>query len=104
MSYAAFRFFVTEIKPWIRLKSLMFVRKPMHVDMIVSIVVFRLAHGLFATLLADKFGVRTSTIHKYIDLVINDIVPPPTEMNIHTFQRGFLPPHILLNLNIRSHN
>jgi predicted DNA-binding transcriptional regulator YafY len=38
--------------------------------MIVGIVVFRLAHGLSARLLADRFGVGASTIRKYVDLVV----------------------------------
>ena len=70
MPYAAFRFFVTEIEPWIRPKSLMFVQEPPPVDMIVGIVVFRLAHGFSARLLADRFGVGASTIRKYVDLVV----------------------------------
>jgi hypothetical protein len=48
----------------------MFVRKFLHVDMIVGIVVFRLAHGLSARLVADRFGVGASTIRKYVDIVI----------------------------------
>ena len=48
----------------------MFVREPLPVDMIVGIVVFRLAHGLSAILLADRFGVGASTIRKYVDLVV----------------------------------
>jgi hypothetical protein len=48
----------------------MFVREPLPVDMIVDIVVFRLAHGLFVRFLADEFGVRTSTIRKYVVLVV----------------------------------
>ena len=70
MPYAAFRFLVTEIEPWIRPESLVFVREPLPVDMIVGIVVFRLAHGLSARLLADRFGVGASTIRKYVDLVV----------------------------------
>ena len=70
MSYAAFRFIVTEIEPWIRSESLVFVREPLPVHMIVGVVVFRLAHGLSARLLADRFGVGASTIRKYVDLVV----------------------------------
>ena len=66
MPYAAFRFLVTEIEPWIRPESILFVREPLHVDMIVGIVVFRMAHGLSARLLADRFGVGASTIRKYV--------------------------------------
>jgi hypothetical protein len=41
--------------------------------MIVGIVVFRLAYHLSARLLADRFGVKASTIRKYVDLVVGDL-------------------------------
>ena len=71
MPYAAFQFLVTKIEPWIRLESLMFIQEPLHVDMIVGIVVFCLAHGLSARLLADRFGVEASNYRKYVDLVVD---------------------------------
>ena len=69
MPYAAFRLFFTEIEPWIRPEYFVFVQEPLPIDMIVGIVVFRLAHGLSARLLADRFEVGSSIIRKYVDLV-----------------------------------
>ena len=70
MPYAAFRFLATEIEPWIRTEFLVFVQDPLHVELIVDIVVFHLAHGFSVRLSADRFGVGTSTIRKYVDLVV----------------------------------
>ena len=70
MPYAAFRFLATEIEPWIRTEFLVFVQDPLHVELIVDIVVFHLAHGFNVRLSADRFGVGTSTIRKYVDLVV----------------------------------
>ena len=51
--------------------------------MIVGVVVFRLAHGFSARLLADRFGVGASTIRKYVDLVVRVLSYKQFFLNIY---------------------
>jgi len=69
MSYACFVYVVEELRPFIQSDCGFFVRAPLEVDRAVALVIFRLAHGLSARQVAEKYNVGASTVGKYTLIV-----------------------------------
>jgi hypothetical protein len=51
-----------------------FVRAPLEIRKIVGIVLYRLAHGITAEIIADRFNVGASTVRKYMGIVLDALV------------------------------
>eukprot|EP01018_Ginkgo_biloba_P006263 Gb_03989 [translate_table: standard] len=69
MSYACFLYVVEELRPFIQSDCSFFVRAPLEVERAVALVIFRLAHGLSARQVAEKYNVGASTVGKYTLIV-----------------------------------
>lgn len=65
MSYACFIYVVEELRPFIQSECSVFARAPHEVERAVALVIFRLAHGLSARQVAEKYDVGASTVGKY---------------------------------------
>ena len=74
MSYASFMYLVSELEPYLQSTSIHFVRAPLEFRKVVSIVLYRLAHGITAKIIADRFNVGASTIRKYMRIVLDALV------------------------------
>ena len=69
MSFLAFEDFVSELTPFLRPTANMFVRPPVPIRKQVSLVVYRLAHGLSCKAMDNLYGCGASTIRKYTLIV-----------------------------------
>ncbi len=74
MSYASFMYLVSELDPYLQSTSIHFVRAPLEIRKVDGIVLYRLAHGIIAKFLANRFNVGASTIRKYIRIVLDVLV------------------------------
>lgn len=69
MSYGCFLYVVEELRPFIQSESKFCVRAPLEVERAVAMVLYRLAHGLSAREVAEKYNVGPSTVGKYTLIV-----------------------------------
>ena len=69
MSYLAFEHLVSELTLFLRPSAHMFVRPPIPIRKQVSLVVYRLAHGLSCKAMDSLYGCGESTIRKYTLIV-----------------------------------
>lgn len=69
MSYACFLYVVEELRPFIQSESKIYVRAPLEIDRAVAMVLYRLAQGLSAREVAEKYNVGASTVGKYTLIV-----------------------------------
>ena len=74
MSYASFMYLVSELEPYLQSSSIHFVRAPLEIRKAVGIVLYRLAHGITAEVIADRFNVGASTVRKYMRIVLDALV------------------------------
>ena len=74
MSYASFMYLVSELDPYLQSTSIHFVRAPLEIRKVVGIVLYRLAHGITAEIIADRFNVGASTVRKYMGIVLEALV------------------------------
>ena len=74
MSYASFMYLVSELEPYLQSTSIHFVRAPLEIRKAVGIVLYRLAHGITAEIIADRFNVGASTVRKYMGIVLDALV------------------------------
>ncbi len=69
MSFLAFEHLVSELTPFLHPTANMFVRPPVPIRKQVSLVVYRLAHGLSCKAMDNLYGCGASTIRKYTLIV-----------------------------------
>ena len=74
MSYASFMYLVSELEPYLQSTSIHFVRAPLEIRKVVGIVLYRLAHGITAEIIADRFNVGASTVRKYMRIVFDALI------------------------------
>jgi DNA-binding NarL/FixJ family response regulator len=74
MSYASFMYLVSKLEPYLQSTSIHFVRAPLEIRKTVGIVLYRLAHGITAKIIADRFNVGASTVRKYMRIVLDALV------------------------------
>ena len=75
MSFLAFEHLVSELTPFLRPTADMFVRSPVPVRKQISLVVYRLAQGLFCKAMDDLYGYGQFTLRKYT-LIICKVLSP----------------------------
>ncbi|KAI5077129.1 hypothetical protein GOP47_0006953 [Adiantum capillus-veneris] len=69
MSYACFLYLVEELRPFIQSEAHIYVKAPLEIERAVAMVLYRLAHGLSAREVAEKYNVGASTVGKYTLIV-----------------------------------
>ncbi len=73
MSFETFKNLIKELTPFLQSQCVNLVRPQVKKVKIVTIVIYRLAHGTSATHKADQFNVGASTIRKYVDIVCDTL-------------------------------
>jgi hypothetical protein len=74
MFYASFMYLVSELEPYLKSIFIHFVRAPLEIRKVVSIVLYHLAYGITTKIIADRFNVGASTIRKYMRIALNALV------------------------------
>ena len=74
MSYASFMYLVSKLEPYLQSTSIHFVRTPLEIRKVVGIVLYCLAHGSTAEIIAHRFNIGASTIRKYMRIVLDALV------------------------------
>lgn len=87
MPYFSFMYLLSELESYVKSKYVKHVRAPIESQKAIALAIYRLAHGTSATEMKDCFGVRVSTIPKYLDIVVNAL----TDSNKLLAKNIFLP-------------
>jgi hypothetical protein len=74
MTYRAFMYLVNELEHFVKSRATMFVRVPLELRKAIGLVLYWFAHGVSANIIANRFNVGASTMHKYVDIVVDPLI------------------------------
>jgi len=74
MTYGAFMYLVSKLKPFVKSRVTMLVRAPLKLRKDIGLVLYRFAHGVTVNVITNRFNVEASTMCKYVDIVVNTLI------------------------------
>jgi hypothetical protein len=75
MTYETFMYLVRELEPFVKSRATMFVKAPFELRKAIGLVLYQLAYGVSANIITDRFNVGASIVHKYVDIIVNALIP-----------------------------
>jgi hypothetical protein len=60
--------------PSVKFGATMFVRTPFEFRKAIGLVLYQLAYGVSANIIADRINVVASIVHKYVDIIVNALI------------------------------
>lgn len=66
MTCGTFIYLVRKFKPFIKFRTIMFVRTPLEPKKVIGLMLHWFGHGVNANIIVYRFNVGTLTMHKYV--------------------------------------
>ncbi len=74
MIHIMFIYLIRELEPFVKSRATMFVRAPLELRKVIGLVLHWFAHGVNANIIVDRFNVGASTMHKYVDILVDALI------------------------------
>jgi hypothetical protein len=74
MTYETFMYLVRKLEPFVKSRAIMFVKEPFEFRKVIGLVLYQLAYGVSANIIANRFNVGAFTWCKYVDIIVNVLI------------------------------
>jgi len=74
-------YLVRELEPFVKSRATMFVKAPFELRKAIGLVLYQLAYGVSANIIADRINVGASAVCKYVEIIVNALISKDKLLN-----------------------
>jgi hypothetical protein len=74
MTFGTFMHLVKKLELFVKSRATMFSIAPLEIKKAIGLMLYRSTHGVNANSIVDRFNVGASTMHKYVDIVVDVLI------------------------------
>ncbi len=74
MTFGTFMHLVKKLELFVKSRATMSVKTPLETKKAIGLMLYRSALGVSANNIVDRFNVGPSTMHKYVDIVVDALI------------------------------